>query len=189
MKVKITRDDMMKISLFEKITGADVMDCISDDERIIFIVKEGDIGAAIGKGGENVKTAMEKFGKKIDIIEYSTDLKKFVRNVFAPLKLEDVWIKKFGNNLVVYVRVHPKLRRTIIGNKGKNIDRAVDIVSRFSDIKNIKVISEPRKKPRRYYKKFEKTEKTRKPEGTHAEDSSVKSKEPETEKVVSESNE
>ena len=68
MKVKITRDDMMKISLFEKMTGADVVDCISDDERIVFIVKEGDVGAAIGKGGENVKTAMEKFGKKIDII-------------------------------------------------------------------------------------------------------------------------
>lgn len=119
MKVKITRDDMMKISLFEKMTGADVMDCISDDERIVFIVKEGDVGAAIGKGGENVKTAMEKFGKKIDIIEYSTDLKKFVRNVFAPLKLEDVWIKKFGDDVVVYIRVHPKLRRTIIGNRGK----------------------------------------------------------------------
>ncbi|WP_421078139.1 NusA-like transcription termination signal-binding factor [Methanothermococcus sp. Ax23] len=187
MKVKITRDDMMKISLFEKMTGADVMDCISDDERIVFIVKEGDVGAAIGKGGENVKTAMEKFGKKIDIIEYSTDLKKFVRNVFAPLKLEDVWIKKFGDDVVVYIRVHPKLRRTIIGNRGKNIDRAVGIVSRLSDIKNIKVVSEPRKKPKgKYPKKFEKTEK---PESAQAENSSAEAKEPETEKVVSESNE
>ena len=107
MKVRLTRDDMMKITLFEKMTGANVMDCISDDERIVFIVKEGDVGAAIGKGGENVKLATEKFGKKIDIIEFSTDLKKFVKNIFAPLKLEDVWIKKFGDEIVVYVRVHP----------------------------------------------------------------------------------
>ena len=149
MKVKLTRDDMMKITLFEKMTGANVMDCISDDERIVFIVKEGDVGAAIGKGGENVKLATEKFGKKIDIIEFSTDLKKFVKNIFAPLKLEDVWIKKFGDEIVVYVRVHPKLRRTIIGNRGKNIDRAVNIVNRLSDVKNIKVVSEQRRKPRR----------------------------------------
>ena len=151
MKVKINRDDMMKISLFEKITEADVLDCISDDERIVFIVKEGDIGAAIGKGGENVKTAMEKFNKKIDIIEYSNDIKKFVRNIFEPLKLEDVWLKKFNDKLVVYVRVHPKLRRAIIGNNGKNIDRAVNILCRLSDAKNIKVISEPRRGPGERY--------------------------------------
>jgi len=149
MKVRINRDDMMKISLFEKITEADVLDCISDDERIVFIVKEGDIGAAIGKGGENVKTAMEKFNKKIDVIEYSSDIKKFVRNIFEPLKLEDVWLKKFNGKLVVYVRVHPKLRRAIIGINGKNIDRAVNILSRLSDAKNIKVISEPRRELRR----------------------------------------
>ncbi len=162
MKVRITRDDMMKITLFEKITGANVMDCISDDERIVFIVKEGDVGAAIGKGGENVKLATEKFGKKIDIIEFSTDLKKFVRNIFAPLKLEDVWVKKYGDDVVVYVRVHPKLRRTVIGNRGKNIDRAVNIVSRLSDVKNIKVVSEQRRNPRNRPSKFEKSKKSEK---------------------------
>lgn len=174
MKVRITRDDMMKITLFEKITGANVMDCISDDERIVFVIKEGDVGAAIGKGGENVKLATEKFGKKIDIIEFSTDLKKFVRNVFAPLKLEDVWVKKYGDDVVVYVRVHPKLRRTIIGNRGKNIDRAVNIVSRLSDVKNIKVVSEQRRKPRGRPSKFEKSEKTSKEIENKTENKTVK---------------
>jgi len=55
--------------------------------------------------------------------------------------------------------VHPKLRRTIIGNRGKNIDRAVNIVRRLSDAKNIKVVSEQRRKPRRGRpSKFEKAE-------------------------------
>ena len=153
MKVKLTTDDIMKINFFEKLTGAEVMDCISDDERIVFVVKEGNMGAAIGRGGENVKTAMEKFNKKIDIIEYSKDLKKFVRNIFEPLKLEDVWIKKQNGKLVVYVRVDPKLKRAIIGERGKNINRAVTIMSRLSDAKTIKVIAGFRK-PRLTQRRF-----------------------------------
>ncbi|MDK2789809.1 MAG: transcription termination/antitermination protein NusA [Methanothermococcus sp.] len=148
MKVKLNTDDIMKISFFEKMTGAHVMDSISDDEKIVFVVKEGDIGAAIGKGGENVRNAMEKFGKKIDLIEYSDDLKQFVRNIFAPAKLEDVWIKKFGDDLVVYIRIHPKLRKSMIGDKGKNIDRAVSIASRLAGVKNIKVVAGLRKDSR-----------------------------------------
>jgi len=137
----------MKIGYFEKLSGATVLDCICDDERIVFVVKEGDMGAAIGKGGENVKTAMEKFGKKIDVIEYSSNLKKFIRNIFAPIELEDVWFKKIKGDLIAYIRISPKFRRAVIGNRGKNIERAVEIAKRHSDIKNIRVIVGSRKKP------------------------------------------
>jgi N utilization substance protein A len=126
-------------------TGADVIDSVADEEKITFVIKEGDIGAAIGKGGENVRNATEKFGRKIDLIEYSDDVKQFIRNIFAPVELEDVWTKKFGDDLVVYLRIHPKLRRAIIGDKGKKIDSAVDLVSRLSGVKNIKVIAGLRK--------------------------------------------
>lgn len=145
MRIKLNTEDIMRISLFEKMTGANVIDSTSDEEKIVFVVKEGDIGAAIGKGGENVKNATDKFGKKIDLIEYSEDLKQFIKNIFAPIELEDVWVKKFGNDLVVYVRVHPRLRRAIIGDKGKNIDRAVDIAGRLAGVKNIKVVAGLRK--------------------------------------------
>ncbi len=144
-KVKLNKDDIMIMSAFEEMSGANVLDCISDEERVVFIVKEGDIGAAIGKGGENVKKATEKFGKKIDVIEYSDDVKTFVRNIFAPVKLDDVWIKKYGDDLVVFVRIHPKFRKTVIGDKGKNINRAVMIAKRLSEINNIRVIAEERK--------------------------------------------
>ena len=54
--IRFTGREMRYIALFESITGATAKDCIVDDElnRIIFIVKEGDIGAAIGKGGKNI---------------------------------------------------------------------------------------------------------------------------------------
>ena len=53
--IKFTSVEMRYIALFQSITGATVNDCIVDDDlnRIIFVVKEGSIGMAIGKKGKN----------------------------------------------------------------------------------------------------------------------------------------
>ncbi|MDH5794590.1 MAG: KH domain-containing protein, partial [Candidatus Bathyarchaeota archaeon] len=42
---------MRHIALFESITGATVRDCVIDEnfDRIIFVIKEGDVGIAIGR--------------------------------------------------------------------------------------------------------------------------------------------
>jgi len=148
-KVRLTTEEIMKIGFFEKIANVPIIDCILNDERVAFIVKEGDIGAAIGKGGENVKTAEEKFGKKVDIIEYSDDWRKFIRNIFAPIQLEDVWVKRVGKDVVAFIRINPRVRRAVFGERGKNLERALKILKRHTKITKIKVIVEkPRGKRR-----------------------------------------
>ncbi|WP_456418586.1 NusA-like transcription termination signal-binding factor [Methanocaldococcus infernus] len=139
-KLRLTTDEIMKIGLFEKISNVPVLDCVATEDRLAFIVKEGDAGAAIGKGGEHVKTAEEKFGKKVDIIEYSDDWRKFIRNIFAPLQLEDVWIKRVGKDVIAYIRINPRIRRAIYGEKGKNLERALNILKRHTKITKIRVI-------------------------------------------------
>ena len=54
--IKFTSREMRYIALFQSITGATVKDCIVDNDlnRIIFVVKEGNIGMAIGKKGKNI---------------------------------------------------------------------------------------------------------------------------------------
>ena len=54
--IRITTREMRYIALFENITGATVKDCIVDDvlNRIIFIIKKGDVGMAIGRKGKNI---------------------------------------------------------------------------------------------------------------------------------------
>ncbi|MGL6297993.1 MAG: NusA-like transcription termination signal-binding factor, partial [Methanobacteriaceae archaeon] len=51
MSVKLSATEIRYIALFEDITGAMVKDCIIDDDngKIIFVVKNGDMGLAIGK--------------------------------------------------------------------------------------------------------------------------------------------
>ena len=71
--IKITSVEMRYIALFENITGATVKDCIVDEEanQIIYVVKEGNVGIAIGKGGKNIRLLERMTGKKHDIIEHS----------------------------------------------------------------------------------------------------------------------
>ncbi|CAB3289997.1 putative transcription termination protein NusA [Methanocaldococcus lauensis] len=152
-KVRLTTEEIMKIGFFEKIANVPIIDCVLNDERVAFIVKEGDIGAAIGKGGENVKTAEEKFGKKVDIIEYSNDWRKFIRNIFAPIQLEDVWVKRVGKDVVAFIKINPKVRRAVFGEKGKNLERALKILKRHTKITKIKVIVENQKFKRKGVRK------------------------------------
>ncbi|WP_456375003.1 NusA-like transcription termination signal-binding factor [Methanocaldococcus sp.] len=155
-KVRLTTEEIMKIGFFEKIANVPILDCILNDERVAFIVKEGDIGAAIGKGGENVKVAEEKFGKKVDIIEYSEDWRKFIRNIFAPIPLEDVWIKRVGKDVVAFIKINPKVRRAVFGEKGKNLERALNILKRHTKITQIKVIVENQKINKKFKRNFNK---------------------------------
>ncbi|HVP27457.1 MAG TPA: NusA-like transcription termination signal-binding factor, partial [Candidatus Bathyarchaeia archaeon] len=71
--IKITSNEMRFIALFENITSANVKDCIIDEEqgRVLFVVSEGQIGVAIGRGGRNIHTLERMTGKKHEIIEYS----------------------------------------------------------------------------------------------------------------------
>ena len=50
--VKITENEMKFIQLLQNMTGATVVDCIIEEESIIFTVKKGEVGLAVGKGGE-----------------------------------------------------------------------------------------------------------------------------------------
>ena len=51
------------IVVFENTTGTEVRDCIITEDAIYFLVNEGKVGVAIGKGGQVIKNAEKKFRK------------------------------------------------------------------------------------------------------------------------------
>ena len=67
--MKLDKQTIGYINVFERHTGILVKDCFSDDGKLIFIVNEGSIGKAIGKGGSNVRS-LSKALKKAIIIHY-----------------------------------------------------------------------------------------------------------------------
>ena len=73
--IVLTEDTLRYISLFESITKNRVIvkDCMDTEDKLVFVVGEGQGNTAVGKKGENVIKLKDKTGKNIQVVEYSDD--------------------------------------------------------------------------------------------------------------------
>jgi N utilization substance protein A len=133
-------DDMALIAKFEQITGAAAIDVIRDDEsdRLIIVVRQKQLGRAIGRGGEKVRAASDAFGRSIDVVEMAETVEEFVKSALAPARVEKVKIitQKDGNK-IASVTVKNEDRGIAIGREGRNVARARILVRRHFDLTNV----------------------------------------------------
>lgn len=143
MGIKISTDEIKYIGLFESMTGATVKDCIFEDNKnkIVYVVKEGDMGLAIGKNGANAQRVKETLNKPIDIIEYSDDPVKFIKNIIWPVKVKSIHVsdRKDGKKIAV-LDINKKDKGLVIGKEGKNIDRIKNLLKRHHNLDDIMIM-------------------------------------------------
>jgi len=94
MKIKLNTESIRFITLFESMTGALVKDCIVSDGKLLFIVREGQAGIAIGRNGANIKNLEKVLKRKIEIIEFSKEPIKFLQNIMRPLDVKNAYISE-----------------------------------------------------------------------------------------------
>jgi len=141
--IKFTATEMRYIALFESITGATVRDCIIDNEnnRVIFVVKKGDVGVAIGKKGKNIRLLERMTEKKHEIIEYSDDPAQFIKNALKPAKVQEVRItERTDGKKIAVVAVYPRDKGVAIGKNGRNAERLRFLAKRYFQIQNVNII-------------------------------------------------
>jgi N utilization substance protein A len=140
--IRLTSKEMSYIALFENMTGATARDCIVDDElnRIIFIVKEGDLGVAIGKNGKNIHLLERMTSKKHEVIEYADNPAQFIRNALKPARVNEVRIteRPDGKSIAV-VSVNPRDKGVAIGKNGRNAERIRFLAKRYFQIQNVSI--------------------------------------------------
>lgn len=142
-KIKLTEREMKYIALFQDVTGASVRDCIIDDEnnRIIFLVKPGEVGLAIGKGGVNVKRLRRLLDKDIEVVEYAEKLEELAANALMPARVKGVKLVRTSNGRrIVYVTVDPKDKGIAIGKGGRNVSKARLILKRYFDVDSVIIV-------------------------------------------------
>ena len=140
--IKLTSVEMRYIALFQSITGATVKDCIVDDElnRIIFVVKEGSIGMAIGKKGKNIHQLEKMTGKKHEVIEHSENPAQFIKNALKPAKVDEVRItERMDGKTIAVISVNPKDKGVAIGKNGRNAERIRFLAKRYFQIQNVSI--------------------------------------------------
>ncbi len=127
---------MKLMTFFESMTGAKVKDCMAND-KILFIVDENDVGKAIGKNGANIKRVENRLKKKIKVVGFNSDAVQFVRNLIYPINAVEV----SQENAVI--NLHSKdtnTRAMLIGRDRKNLNHLTNIVKRYFDIQEIKIL-------------------------------------------------
>jgi N utilization substance protein A len=138
-EVKLTTEGIRYIALFESLTRAVARDCYIDDEndRVIFVVKKGDMGLAIGKNGNNINRVKRSIGKHIEIVESSGDVDEFVANALQPVSVKKVHVVSKENKKLAYVEVMSKDRGIAIGKNGKNIHKAKVLAQRHFGLDDV----------------------------------------------------
>jgi N utilization substance protein A len=130
MEIKLDDSSLKLISLFETVTRAEVRDCLTIEDRVIYIVNKGQAGAAIGEKGDNIHRLREILRKNVEIIEWSDRPEDFIRNIFHSFKVTDVKIEKRGSRNTAVVSVDPLQKARAIGKAGRNLHQARDIIAR-----------------------------------------------------------
>ncbi|MDD5474418.1 MAG: NusA-like transcription termination signal-binding factor [Candidatus Methanoperedens sp.] len=138
-EVKLSTDGIRYIALFESLTGARAKDCYEDTEnnRLLFVVKNGDMGLAIGKGGDHINRVKKAIGKHVEIIEHSDDPSEFVKNAFHPISVKNINIVLDDDKRIAYVEVPTKEKGLAIGRDGKNIEKVKKLSLRHHNINDV----------------------------------------------------
>lgn len=139
--VEVTFDErtMTFVALFQDVTRTTVVDCIDATDRLIFVVKEGDIGKAIGKKGEHVAKLKRIMNKDIHIVEYAEAPEQFVANVFRNYDVKGVQIEQRGDVTHATVTVDAKKKGRAIGKEGRNLRVSRDLIARHHPIQSVSV--------------------------------------------------
>uniref|UniRef100_A0A7C3EWA8 Probable transcription termination protein NusA n=1 Tax=Candidatus Methanomethylicus mesodigestus TaxID=1867258 RepID=A0A7C3EWA8_9CREN len=134
---------MRYIALLENLTGATAKDCIVDpeDHRIIYIIRPGDMGLAIGKSGINIERTRKVIGRNVEIVEYAETPEEFLRNIVAPAKVRGIKLTKSSDGgTVAQVTIDPHDKGMAIGKAGKNIAKTRLLMKRHFDISNVVIM-------------------------------------------------
>jgi len=140
MTITLSDEARQLAALFETETEATVKDCVVDGtfDRVIVLIKAGEMGKAIGSGGERVRQVEEQIGKQIKLVEDAPTPEGFVASALAPAAVYNVTISENDDRLA-YAEVAEEDRGAAIGADGRNIDAARQLAERHYDIDDIEL--------------------------------------------------
>jgi N utilization substance protein A len=125
------------INLFENVTKARVKDALYMKELLTFIVFEGDMFKALGKNLDNLKRIESMLKRKVKIVEFNSDMIKFITNLLYPYKVDSITL---NGKIVTIQDEDTKTKGLIIGAKAQNLRQYESIVKKYFDIEEIKVV-------------------------------------------------
>ena len=135
----LSNENMQYINMAAKVTKTDILDCMISNEKLIFIVGRGQLGAAIGIKAKNLEKLRRLFKKTIKFVEFDSDKQKFVENLCKPYKVVGVSLEGEDENIIAKVEVNPSDKSKIIGKEGRNIEIIRQLAKRHHSIRDVQI--------------------------------------------------
>ena len=138
-EIMISNEVMQYINLASKVTKTDILDCMITDNKLIFIVRKGFLGVAIGLKAKNIEKLKILFKKNIKFVEFDEDKQKFLLNLCKPYKVKQITIDGEKDSSVAKLEVDITDKSKIIGRGGKNIEIIRDLAKRHHGIRDVQI--------------------------------------------------
>jgi N utilization substance protein A len=138
-EIVFNEETMRFIGLFQDMTKTTVLDCLDGDDKLVFVVKNGEIGKAVGKKGENIARLKRMLNKEVQVVEFSENPEEFVKNVFRNYDVRRVEIEERGDVVHATVTVDPGKKGRAIGKEGRNLRLARNLIARHHNIQSVSV--------------------------------------------------
>jgi len=135
-RVSYTAHELRLINLFEDITSTHVIDCILEDDTIIFIIEPP--SSTFSNILSNTKILSNMLRKEIIVVVYSEDPISFTKNYFGSASVRAVKYRTTPlgeKQLIMYVE--PQHRGKVIGRGGRNAERFRKLVKRYFEISKV----------------------------------------------------
>jgi len=138
-EIMLSNDAMQCIHMASNLLKIDIIDCIVRDDRLIFIVKKGQLGIAIGSKAKNLEKLRNVFKKNIKFVESDQDKKQFILNLCKPYAIKEVTLEGGNKSPVAKIEVEPSDKSKLIGKGGNNIEIIRKLAQRHHSIKDVQI--------------------------------------------------
>ena len=135
----LSNENIQYINMTSKITKASILDCVITEEKLVFIVSQGQVWIALGAKAKNLEKLRNMFKKSIKFIEYSDDKEKFIANLCKPYKVKKIELDGEDENTIARIEVEIGDKSKIIGKGGKNIEIIRQLAQRHHNFKDVQI--------------------------------------------------
>lgn len=117
--MRLGKDEIMFMNALSKISGVNARDCLIGEKMISFVVKEADMGNAIGKKGEKVQRLKKILNRNIELVPYTTDPARFVSQSFDGISFGAIELQNNDEKKILSVKMDSENKRKLLQNLGK----------------------------------------------------------------------
>ena len=137
--ILLSNEVMQYINMATNILKIDILDCIVTEDRLIFIIKKGNLGIAIGIKGKNLEKLRTIFKKNIKFVELDDNKERFIQNLCKPYKINNISIEGSDDSTIVKIQASTSDKSKLIGKGGSNIDIIRKLAHRHHSIKDVQI--------------------------------------------------